>query len=633
MYKRIVLCVSLLGMLLLMIGGGALGNRRPYVEALTDSAEGFVFRVNGTGGKLEETIHCFYREEDGIHYLFLPSYTTMGNVAVDSDGADYIRFAGGGNTVEIKNGGKLTALMEGTVYGCTFFRDGTAYGERKLCVLQSRNLPTLFIGTESGSMEQIDADKSYKEKGSFVLVEQDGTVACIEDLKHITGRGNETWLKPKKSYGIRLGSPADLLGMGAAKNWVLLCNVTDGIYIRNKITYDMAAAAGMEGAPESRFVDLYLNGKYHGLYQLSEKVEIDPQRIPIRNLENDNARVCDNYRLAESFGDDSFKGVSLDREPTDISGGYLIERDVYDKYAGETSGFQSPVSLEYYTVKSPERASAGEVAYIRDLFSEMEAAVRAPDGVNPDTGKRYTEYIDLRSFAQKYIIEELSKNNGGGASSSFFYKPADSVSRKIFAGPVWDYDKAYAKRGSYNANPRDLEYMTQRLEGTTLFRELSRHEEFREMVTECYRDFFSGYLEEVYGSRIDEYYGQIEPSVRMDRIRWGAHYGDYDWEEENRARVNALKEFVRARKEFLDEVWIEKKEICVVTFREETNRIDTSMGVIRGEKVVPVRSDDIWSMPEGMELAGWYDEETGEAFDEESPIVRDMVLIGKLEKK
>lgn len=194
----------------------------------------------------------------------------------------------------------------------------------------------------------------------------------------------------------------------------------DNIYIRNKITYDMAVSAGMEGAPESRYIDLYINHKYHGMYQLSEKVEIDPERIAVDDLGRENERVDKEYKMAEKFGDDIAKGIRLNGSPEDITGGYLIERDVHGKYAAETSGFQSITSGEYYTIKSPEYASEAEVYYIRELFSEMEAAVRDENGINPDTQKSYLEYIDLDSFAQKYIIEEFSKNNGGGATQFFF---------------------------------------------------------------------------------------------------------------------------------------------------------------------------------------------------------------------
>lgn len=604
---------------------------REYGIDTVDCIDSLDFVVEG---ELKEEIDCFYHEGDDKWYLFLPSYAEKEKTTVFFQGADYLECRDGGIIHNLRAGQTIEELHTGTDYECSFIRKGEVVRKLRLQVMQSANLPTVYIETKTGSMELVEADKTYKEPGSFALFSEEGRIEWLDDLDHITGRGNDTWGKAKKSFGIKLSASADLLGMGAARHWILLSNVVDNIYIRNKITYDMAVSAGMEGAPESRYIDLYINHKYHGMYQLSEKVEIDPERIAVDDLGRENERVDKEYKMAEKFGDDIAKGIRLNGSPEDITGGYLIERDVHGKYAAETSGFQSITSGEYYTIKSPEYASEAEVYYIRELFSEMEAAVRDENGINPDTQKSYLEYIDLDSFAQKYIIEEFSKNNGGGATSSFFYKPVDSVSNRIFGGPVWDYDKAYGIMPGYNANIRDLGYLTLRADGTTLFEELYRHDEFRNKVIELWRDFFSEYAEEVYESKIDDYFAEIEDSARLDRVRWEQFcYGCLDWEEVNRDRIEYLKKFISERKIFLDEVWLEGAEICKVTFEEKTMcRRHTSLGVIKGETVIPIAPEEMGYMSAGVCLEGWYDVETGELFDPSKPIERDIMLKGRLKK-
>ena len=69
--------------------------------------------------------------------------------------------------------------------------------------------------------------------------------------------------------------------MGAAKKWILLANAFDASNINNKMAYDFAAKAGCAYTPECRWVDLYLNGAYTGLYLLSERNEVDSQRVDI----------------------------------------------------------------------------------------------------------------------------------------------------------------------------------------------------------------------------------------------------------------------------------------------------------------------------------------------------------------
>jgi hypothetical protein len=161
------------------------------------------------------------------------------------------------------------------------------------------DLPTLFIRTDSGTMDAVDGDKTQQEAGSYVLMDSDGTLLCADDLDHITGRGNSTWRYPKKSYSIKLESAEDLLDMGRAQNWILLSNVEDITYLRNKITYDMAIEAGMTGAPESRYIDLYINDQYNGMYLLCEKIEPGENRIPMTDLDMENKRLNKDIQLAE----------------------------------------------------------------------------------------------------------------------------------------------------------------------------------------------------------------------------------------------------------------------------------------------------------------------------------------------
>ena len=262
------------------------------------------------------------------------------------------------------------------------------------------------------------------------------------------------------------------------------------------------------------------------MYQLCEKIEIDPERISIADLGDQNKRLNKGIEESARFEEGNRKGVELPVQPRRMTGGYLLERDVRGKYMGEISGFETTLLCDPYTIKDPKYASRAEVDYISGLVNEMEKAVTAQDGINPDTGKSYLDYIDLESYAQKYIVEELCKNNGGGATSSFFYKPEDEISTKLFAGPVWDYDKAYGRLQGIDGTARDLCYLTQRGESSPLFWHLYTHPEFRQMVSDCYQAFFSGYFQTIQEEKIDEYVSEIYGPGAVEGNLWGGQlYG------------------------------------------------------------------------------------------------------------
>ncbi len=97
----------------------------------------------------------------------------------------------------------------------------------------------------------------------------------------IKGRGNYTWTLAKKPYQIKLDGSKPVLGMGAAKTWILLANYADASLMRNKLAYDLGASLGLHGSPDSRWVDLRINGEYRGNYLITEKVEVKKNRVEL----------------------------------------------------------------------------------------------------------------------------------------------------------------------------------------------------------------------------------------------------------------------------------------------------------------------------------------------------------------
>ncbi|MBP3476269.1 MAG: CotH kinase family protein [Lachnospiraceae bacterium] len=602
---------------------GLLYEKEQVLDVQSDCIESLSFEVKE--GAAEETIIPFYSQKDNMFYLFLPSYADTSNVRIYFEGAEKITFEEAGESHELKKGMTMQNLQLDKVYQTAFVKNSQTERETQFMMMRSAFLPTLFIQTQSGTMETVDTDKSYQEPGNYVLMDAEGALVYADNLDHITGRGNSTWKYPKKSYSIKLANPADLLGMGSARAWILLSNVEDITYLRNKITYDMAVSAGMTGAPESRYIDLYINNEYNGMYLLCEKIEPGENRIPMTDLGLENKKLNKEIQLSESVYTERSKGVYLEKNPKDISGGYIIERDEYSKYTEEISGFQSSLLGDLYVIKSPEYASAEEVAYISGLFAEMEEAIVAQNGVNQDTGESYLHYIDLQSFAQKYMIEEICKNNGGGATSSYFYKPEDAVSTKIFGGPVWDYDKAYGAVDGINDSRRDLCYLTQRNEGTTLFWYLNQQPEFKEAVSECYEKFFADYLTEVLNEKIEEYMSQMHCSADMDVIRWQEIYGIPEPYEK---RVSVITDFITERKAFLDEVWLQDAEVCTVHFVAPEWYRDTYMSAVKGECLTAIPMQEKGQESNGRIFEGWYTE-SGEEFDMAQPLYEDVTVYAK----
>ena len=228
------------------------------------------FRV--LAGDREEEISWW--SEDSEHaYVFLPSYAELRNVSI---------ILGNGVHAAIGN----AALSDGM--DCGAFDLDTDYemiiqnqNPVKLRFVRSGNLPTMFIHTVSGTEETIHTQRNVWEYAQLSLVDAEGKIDYQDDLDKISGRGSGTWLFDKKSYNLKLNHPANLLGMGSGKKWVLLANVIDESHLRNKLVYDFAREIGSYSgfAPDCKHTDVFLNGTYVGMYLLTEKVEIAANRV------------------------------------------------------------------------------------------------------------------------------------------------------------------------------------------------------------------------------------------------------------------------------------------------------------------------------------------------------------------
>ena len=180
----------------------------------------------------------------------------------------------------------------------------------------------------------------------------------------------------------------------------------------------------MAAKVESTYVDLYYDGEYRGNYLLVEKVEIGKGRVDIIDL--DELNEVANYgveleNLSIGIGTTE-NGATYTycigmKSPDNITGGYLLERDFAVRAIEEICYFYTTRS-NYVVVKSPKYASKAEMKYIATLYQEFEDALYN-GGVNPYTGKIYSEYMNLESLVQSYLINEISRNQDSFISSSF----------------------------------------------------------------------------------------------------------------------------------------------------------------------------------------------------------------------
>ena len=482
------------------------------------------------------------RSDRGGYVLFLPAGADASNVRFRFPfaGGSSLIFGSGAErqTFDGDSAVDLAALMsDGQPAELTITLKNGADGTEcsvSVRLAASSSVDSLFLTSsdpEGHGRPWVGASKSNRSSGSFLMLDENGAVTHAGTLDQIRGRGNSTWGFPKKPYQLKLSKKDDLLDTGdpdnMAKKWILLANYADATLMANQIALELGAAIGMEYNIGFKPVDLYYDGEYAGSYLLTEKVEIGPGRVDIFDLEKENGAANAGVDLSTLATKTAVTGNGARysycdgmNDPEDISGGYLLEMDYPERALEEVCRIET-VRGNWVTVKSPEYASQAQMDHIASLFQSFENAVYS-GGADPDTGKLYSDIVDVGSIAQCYLINELSRNIDGFASSAYLY--LDRGAEKMKMGPLWDYDLGFRVR-----SPDTLLYT---VHGTFMNR-IYRNRDFREIVSDIYDETMYPFIRNVLlsegqsDSGFDSFDGilsRIADSRAGDILIWGSDH-------------------------------------------------------------------------------------------------------------
>ena len=496
-------------------------------------------------------------EFDGALTLCLPSSSSLCAVTLYCSEASVELTGGDGVRLDVPSGGSADFTLfpgDGRTASRCSYRIGDKTGE--LTVMRSENVDALFLvsddpaGRGRGWVES-SPDHSLKATGGMTLLDPAGKAVYSGALTQIKGRGNSTWGLPKRPYQIKLEKKTDLLGTGDRANssgtWLLLANYLDASLMRNDLILDISRALGLIDTPEYAHADLWYDGEYRGSYLITEKVEIGSGRVEIRNLEKHVKTANPGYdfdapavkRDVTPWGTEMQYAEGVEYQG-DLSGGYLLEIENEDRIRSEVSWFRTR-NGDFINVKSPEAVPRDALLYIAGIYQEFEDAV-FNGGVNPDTGKLYSDYADLDSLVLCYLAMELSGNSECFVNSTFFYKDAGDA--KLRCGPMWDYDL------SLSVLSTEVRAGKTRLGGA-----LTALPDFAAKVGETYRETLYPLLENFLSEngRIESLRAQLSASARMNYTLWPyrSYMGEAQAGDGFDPNVDYVADYLSQRREFL----------------------------------------------------------------------------------
>lgn len=299
-------------------------------------------------------------------------------------------------------------------------------------ILNKSKLPILVIDTGGSPINdepKTTAHLGIIDNGPDVLNDINDPFTDYDGFIGIELRGQTSQFFPKKPYGFETrnedgsNNNVSLLGMPAENDWVLHNPYSDKSLIRNALSYTLARQI-FDYAPRTRMVEVMLNDEYQGVYLLTEKVKRDANRVDIAKLRPE------------------------DNEGDELTGGYMVKLDkIQDGEWGVLSNYQAPfatgeqfIGFIYHYPKT-EDITPEQAAYLQNWLHTWEDLLYNDDFSDPENG--YRQYMDVESFIDYMIINEISKNVDGYRISTFLYKDKDSVDPRIKMGPVWDYNLSF----------------------------------------------------------------------------------------------------------------------------------------------------------------------------------------------
>ena len=313
--------------------------------------------------------------------------------------------------------------------------------------LTSSNLPIIKIHTNG--IEIVDEPKKLATMG--IIDNGPGNRNGVDDLPNdyngnigieIRGSTSQWFAKDKLSYGFEIwdenlnDTTASLLGMPIEEDWVLHGPYSDKSLMRNFLAYNMGRELGRY-ASRTRYCELILNNEYKGVYVLMEKIKRDKNRVDISKLNVD-----------ENDGDD-------------LTGGYIVKLDKYDG-SNSGDGWHSPYKppgydkeedqtiFFQYDYPKAKNITEAQKEYIRTYVTAFEDALRNKPSSDLITG--YKSFINMESFIDYAIMNEISRNVDGYRLSTFLHKDKDSQDNKLYIGPIWDYNLAFGNADYYEGS-------------------------------------------------------------------------------------------------------------------------------------------------------------------------------------
>jgi hypothetical protein len=370
-------------------------------------------------------------------------------------------------------------------------------------------LPVIRIYTEDGAF--ITSKVNYKSI-SFSLTDPDhpeNNVFSNHARDEMRGRGNASWNNNKKPYRIKFREKTSLFERVAHRNWVLLAEYRDPTFLTTPVAFELGRNVFDHQPYTATYqnVHLYLNGRYDGVYCLTEHRQADPDGV----------------------GAPGRVGV----DPLE---GWFVEMSIYlEQPMFRTKNYDMPILIKTNNAPTgnPDDGNNPHYDYVKNDWNKLCDLMKSEEF--PENG--YRDLIDLNTVIDFMLINEIVLNTDGPSlgNSLFFYKDKGG---KIGAGPLWDFEISFGwDWGIHNHVYFVPGTSTQLISKNSFLRRFYDDPVFLVKYKEHWNKKYDELV--AFPDFIKSYAEKIRPAVLQDTERWNIPSGGYNWThfDPNHARL------------------------------------------------------------------------------------------------
>lgn len=383
------------------------------------------------------------------------------------------------------------------------------------------NLPIVIINTDidpnTGQPFEITDDPKVLATMK-IIYHPDGSRNYVSDQSNpdfldydgrigIEVRGSSSQFLPKKSYGLTTlqddnvtNNNVEILGMPKENDWILNSFAFDPAMLRDALSYNLSRDIG-NYSTRLVYCEVVVNGDYRGLYVFMEKIKIDGDRVDIVKL------------------------TTSDNSLPNVTGGYITKADKNtggDPIAWTMPSYSGPWALVEYIhdQPNPEDVTTQQHNYIYNYFTAFQQTMTSG---NSSLVNGYPSKIDIPSFIDYMIINELSSNADAYQFSTFFHKDR---SGKLRAGPIWDLNLTFGNDlflWGFDRSRTDVWQFDYENRGSKFWKDLYDHPTFKCYLAKRWNELVApgeplNYA--VIAGQIDDIVDWITEATAREEQRW-----------------------------------------------------------------------------------------------------------------